>query len=61
MRPSAAGHGPRPAAKRERLRVPLPVIIVLLLFVCGALLGLRKDIVRHVPQMASFYAAIGCR
>ena len=59
MRPSAAGHGPRPAAKRRRLRLPLPVIIVLLLFVCGALLGLRKDIVRHVPQMGSFYAAIG--
>jgi hypothetical protein len=41
------------------MRMPLPVLIVLLLFVCGALLGLRKDIVRHVPQMASFYAAIG--
>jgi predicted Zn finger-like uncharacterized protein len=45
--------------KNRRLRLPLPVIIVLLLFVCGALLGLRKDIVRHVPQMGSFYAAIG--
>jgi predicted Zn finger-like uncharacterized protein len=51
----------RAAARRKsrRMRMPLPVIIVLLLFVCGALLGLRKDIVRHVPQMGSFYAAIG--
>ncbi len=51
----------RVAARRKsrRMRVPLPVLIVLLLFVCGALLGLRRDIVRHVPQMASFYAAIG--
>jgi predicted Zn finger-like uncharacterized protein len=51
----------RAAARRKtrRFRLPLPVIIVLLLFICGALLGLRKDIVRHVPQMGSFYAAIG--
>jgi predicted Zn finger-like uncharacterized protein len=51
----------RAAARRKnkRMRMPLPVLIVLLLFVCGALLGLRKDIVRHVPQTASFYAAIG--
>jgi predicted Zn finger-like uncharacterized protein len=57
----AAERRRRAAARRKarRLRVPLPVIIVLLLFVCGALLGLRKDIVRHVPQMGSFYAAIG--
>jgi predicted Zn finger-like uncharacterized protein len=51
----------RAAARRKnkRMRMPLPVLIILLLFVCGALLGLRKDIVRHVPQTASFYAAIG--
>jgi predicted Zn finger-like uncharacterized protein len=57
----AAERRRRAAARRKskRLRVPLPVIIVLLLFVCGAVLGLRKDIVRHVPQMGSFYAAIG--
>ena len=45
--------------KKKRMRMPLPVVIVLLLFICGAVLGLRKDIVRHVPQMGSFYAAIG--
>lgn len=51
----------RAAARRKnkRMRAPVSVIILLLLFVCGALLGLRKNIVRHVPQMASFYAAIG--
>ena len=54
--PPGTGRGP---PQKRRLRLPLPVLIVLLLFICGALLGLRKDIVRHVPQMASFYAAIG--
>jgi len=51
----------RAAARRRntRMRVPLPVVIILMLFVCGALIGLRKDIVRHVPQMASFYSSIG--
>ena len=51
----------RAASRRhkKRLRVPLPVVIILMLFVCGALIGLRKDIVRHVPQMASFYSTIG--
>lgn len=45
--------------KKNRMRLPLSVVIVLLLSLVGALLGLRKDIVRHVPQMGSFYAAIG--
>jgi predicted Zn finger-like uncharacterized protein len=51
----------RAAARRRktRMRVPLPVVIILMLFVCGALVGLRKDIVRHIPQMASFYSSIG--
>jgi len=51
----------RAAARRgkTRKRVPLPVVIILMLFVCGALIGLRKDIVRHVPQMGSFYSMIG--
>src|SRR6185369_1860714 len=51
----------RAASRRhkKRMRVPLPVVIILMLFVCGALIGLRKDIVRHVPQMASFYSTIG--
>jgi len=50
----------RAAARRKRRRrVPLPLVILFLLFVSGALIGLRKDIVRHVPQMASFYSTIG--
>jgi hypothetical protein len=37
----------------------MPLVILFLLFVCGAWIGLRKDIVRHVPQMGSFYSTIG--
>jgi hypothetical protein len=45
--------------RRNRLRIPLPLAIVALVTLCGTLLGWRKDIVRHVPQLASFYSAIG--
>ena len=37
----------------------VPLAIVALVTLCAALLGLRKDIVRHAPQLASFYSAIG--
>jgi predicted Zn finger-like uncharacterized protein len=48
------------ARKRDyRLRVSLPAAIAVLLIVCAVLLASRKDIVRHAPQMASFYAALG--
>jgi hypothetical protein len=51
----------RAAARRSKTqrRISMPLVILFLLFVCGALIGLRKDIVRHVPQMASFYSTIG--
>jgi hypothetical protein len=51
----------RAAARRHKAsrRISMPLVILFLLFVCGALIGLRKDIVRHVPQMGSFYASIG--
>jgi predicted Zn finger-like uncharacterized protein len=51
----------RAAARRSknRRRLPLPFVILFLLFISGALVGLRKDIVRHVPQMASFYSTLG--
>ena len=51
----------RAAARRQKAkrRLSMPLVILFLLFVCGALIGLRKDIVRHVPQMASFYSTIG--
>ena len=45
--------------RRNRLRIPLPLAIVALVTLCAALLGWRKDIVRHAPQLASFYSAIG--
>ena len=45
--------------RRDRLRIPLSLAIVALVTLCGALLGWRKDIVRHAPQLASFYSAIG--
>ena len=45
--------------RRNRLRVPLPLAIVALVTLCAALLGWRKDVVRHAPQLASFYSAIG--
>jgi hypothetical protein len=48
------------ARKRDyRLRVSLPALIIVLVGVCAVLLASRKDIVRHAPQMASFYATLG--
>ncbi|HWL31560.1 MAG TPA: zinc-ribbon domain-containing protein [Xanthobacteraceae bacterium] len=47
------------AQRRFRLRIPLPVVIAALCAVSVALIGFRKDVVRHAPQLASFYAAIG--
>jgi predicted Zn finger-like uncharacterized protein len=53
----------RAAAKarrqRSRRNVRLPALIVALAAICALLLGLRRDIVRHVPQLASLYASIG--
>ena len=45
--------------RRNRFRVPVPLAIVALVTLCVALLGWRKDVVRHAPQLASFYSAIG--
>jgi predicted Zn finger-like uncharacterized protein len=58
---SVAARRARAAARRRRsrLRIPLPLAIVALVTLCGALLGWRKDIVKHAPQLASFYSAIG--
>jgi hypothetical protein len=46
-------------ARRNRFRVPVPLAIVALVTLCVALLGWRRDIVRHAPQLASFYSALG--
>ena len=45
--------------RRSRPRIPLQLAIAVLVALCAGLLGMRKDIVRHAPQLASFYSAIG--
>jgi predicted Zn finger-like uncharacterized protein len=44
--------------RRSRRRFLQPAAIIALLAICASLLEFRKDIVRHVPQLASFYSAI---
>jgi predicted Zn finger-like uncharacterized protein len=56
----AARRRARAAERRRRSsRSRLPAAILLLIVVSAALIGWRKDIVRHVPQLASFYGSIG--
>jgi predicted Zn finger-like uncharacterized protein len=45
--------------RRDRMPVPLSIATVALVTLCAVLLGWRKDVVRHAPQLASFYSAIG--
>ena len=47
------------AWRRSRWRIPLPAAIAALLVLCAGVVGLRKEIVRHAPQLASFYSAMG--
>ena len=59
---SVAARRARAAARKRQNRwrkVPLPVAIVALIAISGGLLNWRKDVVRYVPQLASFYSAIG--
>jgi predicted Zn finger-like uncharacterized protein len=56
---SVAARRDRARKRQARWRLPLPVAIAILLALSAALLGLRKDVVRHAPQLASFYSAIG--
>ena len=59
---SVAARRARAAARKRRnrwRRIPLPVAIVALITISGGLLSWRKDVVRYVPQLASFYSAIG--
>ena len=58
---TVAARRARAAAKRRRggFRIPLSVAIAAMLVACAALIGLRKDVVRHAPQTASLYASIG--
>jgi hypothetical protein len=54
-----------PKAKKPKKRtikwpsVGLPVVIVMLIAVLGALVGFRSHVVRIAPQTASLYGAIG--
>jgi len=58
---SVAARRSRNAARkrRNRLRIPLPFAIAGLIAISVGLLSWRKDVVRHAPQLASFYSAIG--
>jgi predicted Zn finger-like uncharacterized protein len=59
---SVAARRARAAARKRRNRwrqIPLPVAIVALIAISGGLLSWRKEVVRYVPQLASFYSAIG--
>jgi predicted Zn finger-like uncharacterized protein len=51
-----------PIIGRHRVRNPrsyLALVVLTLVAGCAAILGWRKDVVRHVPQMASLYDTIG--
>jgi hypothetical protein len=52
---------PKSSARRRitAAKSRLPLAILVLIAACTAIIGWRKDIVRHLPQMASFYGAIG--
>ena len=58
---AAAARRPRTATRKRKkgARLPLAAAIAALMLVSAALLGFRKDVVRHAPQLASFYSAIG--
>ncbi len=59
---SVAARRARTAARKRKDRwrkIPLSVAIVLLITISCGLLGARKQVVRYVPQLASFYSAIG--
>lgn len=50
-------HGYRRSHRKVRRRLPLAIAALLLII--GGLIGLRSEIVRRAPQMASLYSAIG--
>ena len=57
----AARRMPADAVRRRRTArtSKLPLLILVLIAACAAIIGWRKDIVRHAPQMASLYGLIG--
>jgi predicted Zn finger-like uncharacterized protein len=58
---SAASRRPRTATRKRkhRARLPLAAAIAALVLVSASLIGFRKEVVRHAPQLASFYSALG--
>jgi predicted Zn finger-like uncharacterized protein len=46
-------------ARNAKPKTRMPLVIVAFAILCAALLGWRKDVVRQMPQLASFYASIG--
>lgn len=52
-------HGYRRSRGKAVSRRRLPLAIAALLLIIGGLIGLRAEIVRRAPQMASLYSAIG--
>jgi len=50
---------PTKARLRTKPKLRLPLAIAMLACVCAALVSWRKDAVRAMPQLASFYASIG--
>ena len=58
--PSIRRRRPLLRKKKERRPFnPLPAILLILVCTVAALFAWRKDIVRHAPQMASLYGALG--
>jgi hypothetical protein len=58
----AARRMPAEKPRRGRRTAPrskLPLLILVLLGVCTAIIAWRNDIVRHAPQMASLYRLLG--
>jgi predicted Zn finger-like uncharacterized protein len=45
--------------RRSVPKSKLPLMILMLVTACAAIIGWRKDIVRHAPQMASLYGLLG--
>jgi predicted Zn finger-like uncharacterized protein len=56
---SVAARRASAASRRRRRALVWPLLILVMGAATAAVLGLRKDIVRHAPQLASFYSAIG--
>jgi len=57
----ARRHAEKKASRAQRLRAQFgpPAVILTLVLLIAALISWRESIVRHAPQLASFYGSIG--